>query len=298
MVAVIVCGVDDSDAALKTVSVAAAVAEALKRPLRLLHVVSAPVTVTLATPAYAYPRQLDPRESREAGEELLERVVSGLGLSDSVERRVAFGDPASALRDAAMDDDVELVVLGTRGRGGLAAAILGSVSSAVVASAPCPVLVVPPLAELGLGPVLCAVDDSEAARDAVRVAQRMSERLGSSLVLAHALARAPVPSASTVPGGQVRFAEGERERAEELLSRLAAELALGDQVECRVEAGSEAGTIVRLAEEAQASLVVIGTRRRGALKSVLAGSVSLHLRTSARRPVLLVPSGARLPLRT
>lgn len=80
--------------------------------------------------------------------------------------------------------------------------------------------------------------------------------------------------------------------------RLAAELGIGDEVERRIEAGGEAETIVRLADEAQASLVVIGTRRRGALKSALAGSVSLDLRTSASRPLLLVPSGARVPLST
>jgi nucleotide-binding universal stress UspA family protein len=295
---VIVCGVDGTDAAANAVFVAASLADALGRPLRLVHAVPAPVTLTLATPAYTYPPQLEARESGEAGERLLERVVHELGASDSVERRVVVGDPASVLRDAAEDDDVELVVVGTRGRGGLTAAVLGSVSSAVVASAPCAVLVVPPLAELGPGPVLCAVDDSAAAREAVRVAQRVCERLGSGLVLAHALAGTPVLSASAVPDGQAAFAEGERERAEELLARLAAELGIGDEVERRIEVGSDAKTIVRLADEAQASLVVIGTRRRGALKSALAGSVSLAVRTSSRRPVLLVPCGARLPLRT
>jgi nucleotide-binding universal stress UspA family protein len=62
--------------------------------------------------------------------------------------------------------------------------------------------------------------------------------------------------------------------------------------------GSQADAIRGIADEVGAALVVVGTRRRGALRSALAGSVSLALKEDASRPVLIVPARARLPLRT
>jgi nucleotide-binding universal stress UspA family protein len=57
---------------------------------------------------------------------------------------ILTGDPARELRERATCGDARLVVVGSRGRGPLRRALLGSVSAALAASAPVPVLVVPP----------------------------------------------------------------------------------------------------------------------------------------------------------
>ena len=57
-----------------------------------------------------------------------------------IEPRLVEGDAAEVLVAAAKDAD--LVVVGSRGRGGLASALLGSVSSHVIHHAACPVVVV------------------------------------------------------------------------------------------------------------------------------------------------------------
>ena len=68
--------------------------------------------------------------------------IDTTGLTGPVTRTVTTGGPAATILRAA--EAADLVVVGSRGRGGLKGLILGSVSRQVVHHAPCPVLVVPP----------------------------------------------------------------------------------------------------------------------------------------------------------
>jgi nucleotide-binding universal stress UspA family protein len=80
---------------------------------------------------------------RQSADELTQKAASGLGSDRpaSVNVRVLNGFAAKELIDASQDAD--LVVVGTRGGGGFARLMMGSVSSQVVHHAACPVVVVP-----------------------------------------------------------------------------------------------------------------------------------------------------------
>jgi nucleotide-binding universal stress UspA family protein len=65
-----------------------------------------------------------------------------MGLSD-VHRRVLAGLPAERLADVADEEEAQLIVVGSRGRGAFKAAFLGSVSSSLIGVARCPVVIVP-----------------------------------------------------------------------------------------------------------------------------------------------------------
>jgi nucleotide-binding universal stress UspA family protein len=66
--------------------------------------------------------------------------VVGPADTDRVSQRVVMGHPTQVLLDATADAD--LVVVGSRGRGGFTGMLLGSVSHSVVSQAACPVVVV------------------------------------------------------------------------------------------------------------------------------------------------------------
>jgi nucleotide-binding universal stress UspA family protein len=74
---------------------------------------------------------------------LLRSAADALGL-DHAQTLVLRGDPARALCELAEERHADAIVLGTRGRGGVKRALLGSVSDHVVRNAPCPVVITRP----------------------------------------------------------------------------------------------------------------------------------------------------------
>jgi nucleotide-binding universal stress UspA family protein len=274
---------------------AKSLAGALDRRLVLLHAVPAPIGIPIGTMPHAFPLRSDDDVADRAAGDLLERIAFEFGLASSVERRVERGSPSLVLQAVAEEDATGMIVVGRGAEGRLASALRATGSTAVVARAACPVVVVPPGSRLGSGDLVCAVDDSAEARAALVVARDLSNRLGLGLVITHVVATAPAPSVSVVPGGRAELTEAEHRRAEEFLAGLASEQGLGAAVEAGVAFGSEAEAIAEFADEEDAALIVVGSRGRGALTSLVAGSVSCELWTSSRRPILVVPRGARIP---
>lgn len=75
-----------------------------------------------------------------AANELLATAVARLGLADA-KQKVLEGDAGPSICSYATDVSAAAIVLGSRGRGGLKRAVLGSVSDYVVRNAPCPTVI-------------------------------------------------------------------------------------------------------------------------------------------------------------
>jgi nucleotide-binding universal stress UspA family protein len=85
------------------------------------------------------------QELAEAGEEL-ERTAAAL-TSTAVDKRIEVGDVSGTICKVADELKVDVIVVGSHGRGAIERLLLGSVSDQVVRHAPCPVLVIRPTPE-------------------------------------------------------------------------------------------------------------------------------------------------------
>lgn len=126
----IVVPLDGSSLAEEALPVAARLGDALGLPLHLIRVVNR--ATILFAPEVLF---------KEADDYLasLVRLLAGRGLDATYD--VRFGAVAASLRDTIEPND--LVVMATRGRGGLRRWLLGSVAEQLVRSGPVPVILVP-----------------------------------------------------------------------------------------------------------------------------------------------------------
>jgi nucleotide-binding universal stress UspA family protein len=126
------------------------------------------------------------REAEQAAERLAEHgreLAEALGLEAMVcvDSRLS---PWRAICHAAVENEADVIVCGTRGRGGIARAFLGSILNSLVHHSPRPVLVVPPGGNHLSGPLLIAYDGSDGARSAIRTAARLLPTRSALIVTA------------------------------------------------------------------------------------------------------------------
>ena len=134
------CGVDASRSAAGAVRVARTLSDCLRLRLVLVHVTDVPVVspMTGFRGAHAELRAI----ALDAANELLDWVCETEDLPEVV-RRVELGKPAKRLAAVSDEEKAELLVVGSRGRGRLTSALLGSVSADVARTARCPVAIIP-----------------------------------------------------------------------------------------------------------------------------------------------------------
>ena len=298
----IVCGVDGSDESLAAAAFAAQLCERLGVALLLAHFVRGWTTFSDADEAQLsrHRRRIDAEMTRVF--QRIERRFSRVEIAG----RVLTGVPAEELPTLAAEENAALIVVGSRGRGDVKAALFGSVSSAVTRASDRPVVIVPPNAvgdpdmeAVERSVIVCGVDHSEEGSSAARVAAQLATALRGGLVLVHAYAAGPSPAAIPAPGAAPSIAYEDRsakrrEAARALLEYVAANVAPNAAARMRVEGGDPASALDRCAEAENAELIVVGLHRRGAVASMLRGSTFSRLAASASRPVVAVPAGASL----
>ena len=130
-----------SGAALAT---AKALAAQFGSSIHVIHVLHDPyATAAYASDVYGYlPPGLRETWQREAQTHLDAQLTPAERAQFRATTRVIFGTPARAIVDYAHENAINLIVMGTHGRGAVAHLLLGSVAERVVRIADCPVLTV------------------------------------------------------------------------------------------------------------------------------------------------------------
>lgn len=214
--------------------------------------------------------------------------------------RVATGIPSEEVITVAGAEDSDLLVVGTKGKTGLAHVLLGSTAERVIRGAPCPVLTVrtePTEAEgegglsrpVTLEHILVPVDFSDCSRDALEYAAEVARQAQASLTLLHVLE--PVSYGLDFTLGQSRTREQVRETWTKRLEELASSLkALQVPVTSQLRGGLPADSILDSAKTLPCDLIVMGTHGRRGISHALSGSVAEAVLRKAHCPVLTVRS--------
>jgi nucleotide-binding universal stress UspA family protein len=208
-----------------------------------------------------------------------------------VEIAVVAGSPAEHL--VQLSEDAGLLVVGSRGRGGIRSTLLGSVALHCATSATCPVVVVHPAPippPLPPGAVSCAprvvvgLDGTETSQAALRQAVALAGEIGGE-VQAVVAVQPPIYWSELDAAALVPFADV-KERALARAQHAVAQLPAGCPVAVLAAEGPAGAVLVE--RSAGAALLVVGSPSRSRLPGMLLGSVALHCVVHAQCPVLVV----------
>jgi nucleotide-binding universal stress UspA family protein len=282
-------GSDHSEAALKW---AAAEAERRGRPLTVLHVLDYLGWIPSPMGPFGWPEVEDERVVRiaQSGADRARRMADLIDVSAITRVAQVPGTLIEFSRDA------ELLVVGTRGHGELAGAVLGSVAFAVSAHAQCPVVVVRGEAALpGPGrPVVVGVDGSARSDEAVRYAADVAAAARAPLTVVSAYRTLTSEAwAEAYPyleaEGRPEFDTAARRSAATAAStgaRTARDAYPGLDITERVVEGLPATVLANAAD--RAGLLVVGSRGHGGFTGLVLGSVSHALIHCAPCPVTVI----------
>jgi nucleotide-binding universal stress UspA family protein len=224
----------------------------------------------------------------------------------AVTTRVATGIPSEEVITAARAEDSDLIVVGTRGKTGLAHVLLGSTAERVIRGAPCPVLTVrmepaDTKQEEGalsrpvtLERILVPVDFSDCSLDALEYAIVVAQQAKASLMLLHVLE--PVSYGLDFTLSHIRTRDSEVSTWTKRLEELASSHQHSHvQVESRLRGGLPSDSILDSAQTLPCDLIIMGTHGRRGISHALSGSVAEAVLRKAHCPVLTVRSPKFVP---
>jgi nucleotide-binding universal stress UspA family protein len=251
------------------------------------------IAVVETNPEY---ETLAPKLLEKAEREVKERLESvrsraqGEGIDCEIIARHAE-EPYRPIVEEAAEREVDMIVMGRRGRTGLDRLLMGSVAAKVIGHSPCNVLVVPESATLRFESIVVATDGSRFSEEAVRDAVSIAGQSGGKLT-----ALSVVPSESASPFDIVHsdmqhemISRSELQEARKALEDIAA-VASGEgvAVESHLAAGRPYEAILEAAREKGADLIVVGSHGRTGLERLLMGSVTERVVGHADCAVLIV----------
>lgn len=279
-------GVDGSTGSQRALRWAVAHAERTKASVDVVRAWQVPSTCGLPAAPFA----LDVADLERSHRIELDAQVaacSAVELTEPIEGTLVRGSASSELMTLA--EKADLLVVGSRGLGGVLGLLLGSVTHQLAGRTPCPLVVVGPDAvpPPSAGLAVVGVDGSPGSQAALRWAVHHAERSGGRVdaVLAW---QQPTTSLYVLAPQEIEETLGEAARfdLDESVATVPPEQA--HLVSGRMRSGMAVPVLLEAAEGAD--LLVVGSRGRGGLSGLVLGSVSERVAGRAPCPVVIVPS--------
>jgi nucleotide-binding universal stress UspA family protein len=223
------------------------------------------------------------KQARQVVEDAM-RVAheSTAGATVQIDTEIPFAPLVPTLVD--MSEHAQMIVVGSRGQGAFSRAVLGSVSTALIHHAHCPVAVLHGHApsERAHAPIVLGVDGSPASERATALAFEEASWRKAELVALHAWSDADWPEVAPIPWS-VFSADAEKVLAE----RLAGWQERYPDVVVRRLVVPDHPAKHLIAESESAQLVVVGSHGRGGFAGMLLGSVSSAVVHGVGAPVIV-----------
>ncbi|BDX33561.1 universal stress protein [Mycobacterium antarcticum] len=286
----VVVAVDGSPASTRAVRWAARDAELRHVPLTLAHVLTATAGTWLGAPLPPKWTKGQKEAARQVLDEALAVVAESChGAPPPTSCEMLTGGAVSTL--VSLSKDADLLVVGRRGNGTMRGRPLGSVSSAVVHHAHCPVAVIhdedSALDNPSEAPVLVGIDGSRGAELATAIAFDEASRRNVGLVALHAWTGIGALAMADIGFNKTATSELATVENEALAERLAGWSERYPDVPVERESvRNDPGTVL-VDQSRHAQLVVVGGHGIGGFAGMLLGSVSSAVVQLARTPVIV-----------
>jgi len=216
-------------------------------------------------------------------------VSSEFGLNGNLEAVICEGEPHDVVVDVATSRNADLIAMGTHGRKGLKKLFMGSVTSRVIVSSPCDVLIVKKPCRDCTGKyesLLVSFDGSEFSRKALDRACELSKIDGSEITALYVIPRYEEMieffSSSLIKENLYHDAEKIMDKAK------ATAMEHGVRITTEIADGDEAEKIIGKAGKLKNDLIIRGTHGWTGLNRAIIGSVAERVIINAPCPVLIV----------
>jgi nucleotide-binding universal stress UspA family protein len=209
------------------------------------------------------------------------------------------GNVARTIVDHVDEEQADLVVICTHGKGRVPSMLFGSIAQQVLHRGSVPVLLARATldhTEPTFDPraVLVPLDATAASEAALEPAVRIAGSLGAGLHLVMVVATPEtirgerLPTATLLPSATRAELEFEEQEAGAYLQRLSSKMQSDVHVTVEVRRGDVTSALIDEAAELGVGLIVLATHGRAGLQAVWAGSVAARLLRRTRQPVLLL----------
>ena len=283
--------VDFSDPSRKAIDYGAALAQKFGSRIVLAHIVPSLAALNYAFPADTY--EMEKKTFADAKKRVPEMLPQDYLSSLDTQIIVKTGDVRHELLGIVDQEDINLVVMGTHGRGTFGHLLLGSTAESILRRVPVPILTVSHLNpeheihEHHIAPIhriLYATDLSETMRIGLRYSAELARSFRAELTLLNV-----VDNLELFHTGAPAWA-AERDNALSRFKWAVSEENVTDvRTEVMVLEGEAHSTITRFAERSKVDLIVLNLHSKTFLERAMLGSTAERVIRTAAIPVLSLP---------